>query len=89
MVAPVSVSLAANLAPEVARGRYLGVFGLFHQLGWSLGPWAGGVALEGFAPQSERTWYVLGAVGLAAAAAFSLLRPHLPATADRPDTESG
>ncbi len=87
IVAPSTVTLAANLSPHEARGRYMGVFGLFHQLGWSLGPWIGGMALEGFAPHPERTWYLLGGIGWASVVAFLALRPRIQASADRPEAD--
>lgn len=83
MVSPSAVSLAAGLAPVNARGSYLGAFGLFHQVGWSLGPWAGGLALDALAPHREQTWLYLGTIGFAAAAGFAALRSVLPPAADR------
>lgn len=82
IVSPSTLSLAANLSPPDGRGRYLGVFGLFHQIGWSLGPWAGGMALDGFMPHAERAWLLLAGAGALALAGFALLRPWIPRAAD-------
>ena len=84
VVQPTGLALASNLAPPHQRGRFLGVFGLFNHLGWSLGPFLGGVGLDYFADRPPVTWVFVSALALLAAVGCILIRPILPAEADQP-----
>lgn len=66
---PVAMAIAAGLAPEEQRGRYLGVFGLVQSFGWSGGAFLGGVLLD-YAPTPLVLWGALSALGFLAAALF-------------------
>lgn len=66
---PVAMALAAGLASEDQRGRYLGMFGLVQSFGWSGGAFLGGVLLD-FAPSAEVLWGSLSSLGFLAALLF-------------------
>ena len=53
VVSPASSNLVANMSPENMRGRYMGVYGLFSQFGWSMGPLAGGILMDAFVGTGE------------------------------------
>lgn len=68
---PGTIALAANLAPERLRGRYLGFQGLAHQAGSALAPLLGGLGLQYLSPRwAPAPWLCLGAVGIFSAAGF-------------------
>ena len=74
IVSPTSTGLASRFAPENRRGRYMGFFGLSEMLGWSLGPFVGGMLLDIFPGRSIFIWSVIMALSLVAAYGFSTLR---------------
>jgi len=70
-VSPVLHTLAANLAPEKMRGRYLGFQGLALQLGAACGPLLGGLGLQLLSPRwSPAPWLLLAGLGVLAAFGF-------------------
>ncbi|MCX7750501.1 MAG: MFS transporter [Candidatus Bipolaricaulota bacterium] len=71
LFAPSALAVAAELAGEGRRGRYLGVYGLAETLGWSVGGFLGGVLLDLFPTQPLGTWGTVAAVGGLAALGFS------------------
>src|SRR5258706_6640078 len=56
---PTSVALAAELAPEESRGRYLGAYGLFLDLGHGTGQILGGAGLSVFAGRPSTFWTIV------------------------------
>jgi MFS family permease len=64
LFAPTSLAVVAELAPATSRGRYLGAFGLAESVGWSAGPFLGGVLLDVFPSSPPLVW------GLIASLAF-------------------
>lgn len=73
--APAEQALAANLAPEGRRGRYIGAVGLAAQAGWAVGPLAAGWLLERWGPlRPSPYWLGVGLLSAAAAAGFITLR---------------
>ncbi len=66
---PVAMAIAAGLAPEAQRGRYLGAFGLVQSFGWSGGAFLGGILLD-YAPTPQVLWGALTSLGFLAAALF-------------------
>lgn len=73
IVSPCLTALAANLAPEALRGRYLGAQGLCAQLGHAAGPFLGGLGLEHLSGRwTPAPWLAAGA--LAGAASWGFLR---------------
>lgn len=78
LVTPGVHTLAANMAPERFKGRYIGFYGLTHQLGSALGPLLGGVGLQHLSPRwPAAPWLLVGTVGAAASLGFLQLRGAL------------
>ena len=73
------------MAPEAQRGRYLGVFGLANNFGWSLGPALGGALLDLRAGRSPILWLALAAIATLAAAGFSSIRFRRPGAHAAPE----
>ena len=88
IVQPAGLTLAAKLSPEDQRGRYLGVFGLFNHLGWSIGPMLGGLGLQVFAGRPWVTWAGVTLLAVIAGVAFLRLRRVLPEGSDRAGVEA-
>lgn len=81
VVSPGLHALAANLAPERLKGRYLGFHGLSHQVGSALGPLLGGLGLRYLSPLwTPAPWLLVGGMGTAAGIGFfglsRALKPH-------------
>jgi MFS family permease len=68
---PSAQALAAYMAPEDMRGRYMAAYGLSWSLPLVFGPLASGLIMDNLNPQW--LWYVVGLVGFAAAAGYLLL----------------
>lgn len=71
--APTANAVAANMAPEDAKGRYMGTFGLFRSFGWSVAPFIGGFLLHSFMEQGLFLWGIIGLIGLSAAFGYLIL----------------
>ncbi len=69
---PVSQALAARLAPEDMRGRYMAVFGLSWAIPFAFGPLLAGIIMDHGNPRW--VWFSAGIVGLIATFIFVLLR---------------
>lgn len=82
LVIPGTIALAANLAPEHARGRYLGAFGLAANLGRCLGPLLGGFNLDFFRSTPWVHWAEVAALAFAASFVFLALRRRVAREAD-------
>jgi MFS family permease len=76
----VQAPLVVDLAEPELLGRYMALSALSWQLGFTLGPAAGGFALEG-APYG--TWFAAAAICVLAGAAALALERRLPARARR------
>jgi MFS family permease len=80
-VIPTSNALAARLAPEDMRGRYMAIFGASWVVSAMVGPTAGGYILDNYNP--DWLWYLCGILAVVAVAGFLLLdsrtRQRLPA----------
>lgn len=73
ILAPISSTYAANLAPIDKRGRYIGLFGLSWPLASGLGPLFGGILSDQFGPLA--TWqggFIVGSVSSLLFLAFYL-----------------
>ncbi|HML21756.1 MAG TPA: MFS transporter [Aggregatilinea sp.] len=81
---PVGQAIAARLAPDHMRGRYLAVYSLNLMIASGLGPWLAGQVINtlGF----EWVWYIAGFIGVGAALAYFAmhLMVDVPETAPRP-----
>jgi MFS family permease len=67
---PVSSALAADIAPADQRGRYLGAYGVFMDVGHGLGQIVGGAGLALAGPGSWRFWWVMMVFASVLAAGF-------------------
>ncbi len=76
---PTSMAAVANMAPAARVGRYMGFFGLSEALGWSLGPFIGGVLFDRLEHLPVILWSIIAAIGVTAALGFMLTQ-----TKDRP-----
>ncbi|MBN1314996.1 MAG: MFS transporter [Anaerolineales bacterium] len=70
--APVSQSLAARLAPESMRGRYMAMYGFSWSIPYAIGPLLAGIIMDNADPRL--VWYACGTLGVIATVAF--LRLH-------------
>jgi len=68
---PTSMAAVANMAPKAKIGRYMGFFGLAEALGWSLGPFVGGILFDSLLGAPSALWGIIAGIGLAAAAGFA------------------
>jgi MFS family permease len=82
LVAPVSQSVTAALAPEDMRGRYMAVFGFSFGIPFAVGPLLAGLILDNLNP--NLLWFAAAGVGLLAAAGFLGLH-RLGALGESPD----
>ncbi len=67
---PTSMAAVANMAPEARVGRYMGLFGLTEALGWSLGPFIGGVLFDALHTTPTALWGIIALIGVTAAVGF-------------------
>ncbi len=78
-VSPGLQALGANMAPRGAKGRYLGIQGLFQQVGHALGILLGTNAIELISPKFQQgPWVLVALVAVAAAFGFRSLGRRLP-----------
>jgi len=68
LVSPVGQAIAARLAPEDMRGRYMAVFGFSWLVPVAIGPFLAGLVMDYWDP--DWVWYLAGIVGLAATGAY-------------------
>jgi len=67
---PTSMAAVANMAPEDRIGRYMGFFGLTEALGWSLGPFVGGLLFDALQASPIQLWGIIAVIGVTAAVGF-------------------
>jgi MFS family permease len=73
-VTPGTVTVVSHMAPPERMGSYMGVFGLFSNAAWSLGPFLGGILLDLFPSDPVKLWASVSVLGIAAAALFTTFR---------------
>jgi MFS family permease len=83
IVAPNAQALVAKFAPEHMRGRYMAFSGFSGVIPMMFGPLLSGAILDNADPRM--LWYIVGVVGLVAAAAFVGLDRRV----DQPEDETG
>jgi MFS family permease len=77
VVSPAAMNLTANMSPENERGRYMGVFGLFSSIGFSMGPFVGGVIMDSVTQNDVLMWAAIGSFGVLAALGYWFLGRRL------------
>jgi MFS family permease len=78
VMSPPSLTLTSHLAPEGRTGRYMGVYGFFVTIGWSLGPLYGGLFLDTFADQPILAWLLIASLALVAVVGYLIFGCYLP-----------
>jgi predicted MFS family arabinose efflux permease len=73
VVNPAGAAMASLLSKPENMARNMGAFGLARGLGYSLGPWIGGVLFDAFEASPLVLWGGVSGFGLLAAAGFLLL----------------
>lgn len=68
ILVPTTTTMAAGMAPDDMRGRYMSVYTVTSGVGSGVGPLLGGFLSDSFGPTT--TWYGGGLIGFAGAAAF-------------------
>ena len=69
--APSASTAVAAIAPEGKTGRYMGFFGLAESLGWSVGPFIGGLLFDATVPTAPTLlWVAVAGVGVLAALGY-------------------
>ena len=77
-VLPASMAIVANLSKEKHHGLYMGGYGLFFSLGWSLGPLLGGVMIDLLGYHPVLLWGIIASLGVLSALGFSWIGRKLP-----------
>jgi MFS family permease len=85
-VLPASMAIVANLSKEKHHGLYMGGYGLFLSLGWSIGPLVGGVLIDVLGKKPVLLWGIIGFLGVLSALGFSWIGKKLPRDAILPPT---
>ncbi len=67
---PITLSVAAELAPQGLRGRYMGLFGLSETIGFAVAPVLGGILLDAFPASPELVWPPLASIAFVAAIGY-------------------
>ncbi len=70
ILVPTSTTVAASMAPEDMRGRYMGIYTVTTAVGSGVGPLIGGFLSDNYGPVT--TWYGGGVAGFIGAGAFVL-----------------
>ncbi len=70
-VSPGLQALGANMAPKAEKGRYLGVQGLFQQVGSSVGIFIGSNAIGRLSPiYQQAPWFIISAIAIISSLGF-------------------
>jgi MFS family permease len=78
IMSPPSLTLTSQLAPEGRTGRYMGIYGFFVTVGWSLGPLYGGFFLDHFKHNHVLAWVLISSLALLAAVGYVIFGKFLP-----------
>jgi len=85
-VLPASMAIVANLSKDKHHGLYMGGYGLFFSLGWSIGPLLGGVLIDLLGSQPVILWGIIASLGVLSALGFNWIGKKLPSDAISPQT---
>lgn len=82
-VSPGMQALGANMAPRAEKGRYLGIQGLFQQVGSSTGILIGSNAIGFISPHFQQgPWFIIAALAVTSSLGFLSLGRRLSADQD-------
>ncbi len=77
-VSPGLQALGANMAPKAEKGRYLGVQGLFQQVGSSVGIFIGSNAIGRLSPHYQQApWFIIASIAVISSLGFLSLGQRL------------
>ena len=77
-VSPGLQALGANMAPKAEKGRYLGVQGLFQQVGSSVGIFIGSNAIGRLSPHYQQApWFIIASIAVISCLGFIALGRRL------------
>lgn len=77
-VSPGLQALGANMAPKAEKGRYLGVQGLFQQIGSSVGIFIGSNAIGRLSPHYQQApWFIIASIAVISCLGFITLGRRL------------
>jgi MFS family permease len=85
-VLPASMAIVANLSKEKHHGLYMGGYGLFYSLGWSIGPLVGGVLIDLLNNKPVLLWGIIASLGILSALGFKWIGKKLPRDTILPPT---
>ncbi len=83
VTSPSATNLVANMSPEAERGRYMGLFGLFSNVGWASAALVGGIFYDQLTAQPLLLWGSIAAVGFLSVVGYLLLGSMLSEKVDR------
>jgi MFS family permease len=83
ITSPSSMNLVANLSPEKERGRYMGVFGLFTNFGWSMGPLVGGILMDAYVKTPVFLWAGVAVFAWIGVVGFAIIHGKIGENYDR------
>ncbi|MGC9512972.1 MAG: MDR family MFS transporter [Fidelibacterota bacterium] len=72
---PTGNTIVSYMSPEGKHGRYQGIYSLATTLGWSVGPFIGGVSMD-LLPDPKVLWFVLSLFSFMAVWGFLWLKHH-------------
>lgn len=68
---PTALGITADMAAPANRGRYMGAFGLAEAVGWSAGPFIGGILLDVFPASPVPMWGAISSLAFLATVGFA------------------
>ena len=83
ILAPASLALTSRLAPPNGAGKAMGIYNLFLETGWLLGPLYGSVYLNAFPQEPALAWVGIASLAAVAAGGYLFLRRSLPLPIER------
>ncbi len=79
LVTPSGATLVSRWSPVNETGRYFGIYGLFMSFGMSIGPFYGGILMDGLSQRPFLLWDLIAIGGLIAACGFHWIGKVVPA----------
>ncbi len=83
ITSPSATNLVANMSPDAERGRYMGLFGLFSNVGWASAALVGGIFYDHLTAQPVLLWAGIATVGSLSVLGYLFLGSMLSEKVDR------